>query len=59
MSSFIAAVVSWHVFLLGLAVGHFFGQYIIDLVKKAAELLYQFGKHAVVDLYQTVKNKMP
>jgi hypothetical protein len=59
MSSLVAAIVSWHVFILGIAVGYFFGQYLIDLGKKAADLLWQFAKHAVVDLYQTVKNKMP
>jgi len=38
--------------------GHFFGQYVIDLVKKFVDLAWQFVKHAVVDLYQTIKNKI-
>ena len=58
MSSLIAAIVSWWVFVLAFVLGHFFGQYVIDLVKKFADLAWQFVKHAVSDLYQTIKNKI-
>ena len=58
MSSLVAAVVSWWVFVLAFVLGHFFGQYVIDLGKKFVDLAWQFVKHAVVDLYQTVKNKI-
>lgn len=59
MSSFVAAIVSWHVFILGVVVGYIFGQYLVDLGKKFVDLGWQFVKHAVVDLYQTVKNRLP
>lgn len=57
MSSLIAAIVSWWVFVLGFALGHIFGDYVKGLVIKAADLVWQLAKHAVVDFYQTIKNK--
>lgn len=58
MSSLVAAIISWWVFVLAFALGHIFGQYVIDLGKKLADLVWQLAKHAVVDLYQTIKNKI-
>ena len=57
MTSLVAAIVSWWVFVLGFVLGYIFGDYVKNLGVKVVDLAWQLVKHAVVDFYQTIKNK--
>ena len=57
MTSLVAAIVSWWVFVLGFVLGYIFGDYVKNLGVKLVDLVWQLVKHAVVDFYQTIKNK--